>query len=91
MIDPLVMVFFTKEATGMTYEYLKQRREIAKSKPEPFKLPDPIGKLHRKHIKGMVQPRMATKRPALMATKSTAPLNIGGNPRTALKLKRNQS
>ena len=85
-------VLFIKEAaiklaTGMDYQYLKSRQELSKSKPEPIQLKDPI---HRTKVEGLKVPRVATKRPAMMATKSTAPLNLGGNPRVGLGLKRNQ-
>ena len=45
--------------------------------------------MHRKHIKGLVQSRLATARPKMQGTKKI-PLNLGGNPRERLGLKRNQ-
>ena len=89
MFSPELVSFFTKEATGMTYDYLKKRREIAKPKPEPIELDNPAQDMHRKHIKGLKQPRMATARPKMQGTKRI-PLGIAGSPRARLGLKRNQ-
>lgn len=90
MLDPLVLLFFTKEATGADYMYLKARREMAKIKPDPIELDNPVQEMHLKHIKGLVRPRLATARPKMQGTKKI-PLNLAGNPRERLGLKRNQS
>jgi hypothetical protein len=89
MIDPSVLQFFTKEATGMTYAYLKEKRELEKTKPDPFVMSNPAKDMHTKSVKGLVRPRLATPRPKLQGTKRT-PLSISGNPRVMLGLKRNQ-
>lgn len=89
MFDIHTFSFFVKEATGMDYSYLKAKKELAKPKPDPIELDNPVQQMHRKHIKGLVQPRLATKRPAVIGTKRS-PINIGGNPRARLGLKRNQ-
>ena len=77
-MDPLVWSFFVKEATGMDKDFLKMRKDISLSKPEPFKLPKPkgFGKRKSKGVKGLKMPRIATPRPKLQATKATAPLSI---------------
>ena len=89
MFDIYTFSFFVKEATGMGYDYLKAKKEISKTKPDPIELDNPVRNMHRKHITGLVQPRLATKRPAMIGTKKN-PINIGGNPRARLGLKRNQ-
>lgn len=73
----------------MTYSYLKKKKELSMPKPDPIELEDPVGKMHRKHIKGLVQPRMATKRITSAGIKGK-PISLGGNPRARLGLKRNQ-
>lgn len=89
MMTPLVLQFFSKEATGMTYDYMKRRKEISMPKPDPVKLEDPVGKMHRKHIKGLVQSRLPTQRIRSAGIKGK-PISLGGNPRARLGLKRNQ-
>ena len=89
MLTRNILSFFAKEATGMSYEYLKAKKELSTPKPDPIELKDPMRDMHRKHIKGLVQPRLATKRPAVIGTKKH-PISIGGNPRVRLGLKRNQ-
>lgn len=84
-----LLQFFIKEATGMDYSYLKAKKELSAPKPDPIELDNPVQQMHRKHIKGLVQPRLATKRPKMMGSKKN-PINIGGNPRVRLGLKRNQ-
>jgi len=66
MLSAEVFLFFTKEASGMDYQYMKSRKELSKLKPDPIEMKDPMGDMHRKHIKGLVQPRLATKRPAVI-------------------------
>jgi hypothetical protein len=78
-----------KVATGMTYEYMKRRKEISKPKPEPVELKNPAQDMHRKHIKGLKQPRLATQRITSAGVKGN-PISLGGNPRARLGLKRNQ-
>ena len=92
-MDKLCLYFFaqhTKQATGMDYAYLKARKELSSPKPDPVELEDVSGAMHRKHIKGLVQPRLSTPMPKMQGTKKT-PLSIAGNPRERLGLKRNQS
>ena len=79
-----------KYATGMTYDYMKRRKEISKPKPEPIKLDNPLQQMHRKHIKGLKQPRLATKRITSAGIKGK-PISLGGNPRARLGLKKNMS
>ena len=88
MMSADVFQFFSKEATGMTYDYLKRRKEIGMPKPESIKLENPLQKMHRKHIKGLKQPRMATKRITSAGIKGK-PISLGGNPRARLGLKKN--
>lgn len=88
-MTPLVLQFFIKEATGMTYDYMKRRKEISMPKPESVKLKDPLQQMHRKHIKGLKQPRIATKRITSAGIKGK-PISLGGSPRARLGLKRNQ-
>ena len=90
MLSPRTLHFFVKEATGMDYAFLKCKKDLSMPKPEPVKLKDPVGDMHRKHIKGLKAVRLATPRPKMQGTKRT-PLNIAGNPRERLGLKRNQS
>ena len=85
-MDAITLLFFVKEATGMDYQYLVLRKEMAKHKPDPFELSDPSKDLHRKHVKGLKGVRIATPRPKMQGVK-TKPLNISGNPRTRLGMK----
>lgn len=84
-----MLSFFIKEATGMTYSFLKTKKELSMPKPDPIKLEDPVGKMYRKHIKGLKQPRLATQRIRSAGIKGK-PISLGGNPRARLGLKRNQ-
>ena len=88
-MTPLVLQFFSKEATGMTYDYMKRRKELSMPKPEAVKLVNPLEKMRRKHIKGLKSPRLATKRITSIGVKNN-PISLGGNPRARLGLKRNQ-